>query len=142
MSLIKYNRPNKDLRTRTFNDIIDEFFTPETTFREDSFMPSVDVSETDKQFEISVELPGLQRQDIKVNLEKSRLAISGQRKFKNEEEGKNFHRIETQYGFFNRSFYLPDTIDEESISAKYENGILNITVNKNEEKAKKQIEIA
>tara|TARA_R110000868_G_scaffold259361_2_gene517153 strand:- start:16119 stop:16550 length:432 start_codon:yes stop_codon:yes gene_type:complete len=143
MALIKYSRPNTDLFSRNFNDIVDEFFNNSASnYRKDSFMPSVDVSETNTQFEVSVELPGLKKEDINVNLEKSRLTISGERKFKNEEEGKNFHRLETQYGKFSRSFYLPDTIDEESILAKYEDGILNITINKSEEKVKKQIEIA
>ena len=143
MALIKYNRPNTDVFSRNFNDIVDEFFNNATSnYRKDNFMPSVDVSETDSQFEVSVELPGLKKEDINVDLEKGRLTISGERKFKNEEEGKNFHRVETQYGKFSRSFYLPDSIDENSIAAKYEDGILNITINKSEEKVKKQIEIA
>ncbi len=142
MALIKYSRPNTDLFSRNFNDIVDEFFNGTGNYRKDNFMPSVDVSETDTQFEVSVELPGMKKEDIAVDLEKGRLTISGERKFKNEEEGKNFHRVETQYGKFSRSFYLPDTIDEDSIKAKYEDGILNITINKSEEKVKKQIEIA
>ena len=143
MALIKYTRPNTDLFSRNFNDIVDEFFNnTATNYRKDSYMPSVDVSETDKQFEVSVELPGLKKEDIIVDLEKGRLTISGERKFKNEEEGKNYHRVETQYGKFSRSFYLPDTIDEDSILAKYEDGILNISINKSDEKVKKQIEIA
>jgi len=143
MALIKYTRPNTDLFSRNFNDIVDEFFNnASTNYRKDSFMPSVDVSETDKQFEVSVELPGLKKEDINVDLEKGSLTISGERKFKNEEEGKNYHRVETQYGKFSRSFYLPDIIDEDSILAKYEDGILHISINKSDEKVKKQIEIA
>ncbi len=143
MALIKYTRPNTDLFSRNFNDIVDEFFNNASpNYRKDSFMPSVDVSETDTQFEVSVELPGLKKEDINVDLEKGRLTISGERKFKNDEEGKNYHRVETQYGKFSRSFYLPDTIDEDSILAKYEDGILNISINKSDEKVKKQIEIA
>lgn len=143
MALIKYNRPNTDLFSRNFNDIVDEFFNNSATnYRKDNFMPSVDVSESDTQFEVSVELPGLKKEDINVDLEKGRLTISGERKSNKEEEGKNFHRIERQYGKFSRAFYLPESIDEESIIAKYEDGILNITINKSEEKVKKQIEIA
>ncbi len=142
MALIKYTRPSSDLFSRNFNDIVDEFFNHKTpAYRRDNFMPSVDVSETETQFEVSVELPGLKKEDISVDLEKGRLTISGERKFENKEEGKNFHRVETQYGKFSRSFYLPDSIDESSISAKYDAGILSITINKSEEEAKKQIEI-
>ncbi len=142
MALIKYTRPSSDLFSRNFNDIVDEFFNHKSSnYKRDNFMPSVDVSETETQFEVSVELPGLKKEDISVNLEKGRLTISGERKFENKEEGKNFHRVETQYGKFSRSFYLPDSIDESSISAKYDAGILSITINKSEEEAKKQIEI-
>ncbi len=142
MSLIKYRKPNSDLLSRSFDDLFNEFFTNTPAYRRDGFMPSVDISETDTQFELSVELPGMKKEDIKVDLERGRLTISGERKFEKEESGKNYHRVETQYGAFNRTFHLPDTIDEDSVTAKYEDGILNITVNKSDDKVKKQIEIA
>ena len=141
MALVRYNRPNTDVFSRSFNDFVDEFFNI-GEYRKDNFMPSVDVSETETQFLVSVELPGIKKEEINVDLEKGRLTVSGERKFQNEEEGKNYHRLETKYGKFSRSFYLPDSIDEETIAAKYEDGILNITINKSEDKVKKQIEIA
>ncbi|HCD53147.1 MAG TPA: heat-shock protein Hsp20 [Balneolaceae bacterium] len=141
MALVRYNRPNTDVFSRSFNDFVDEFFNI-GEYRKDNFMPSVDVSETETQFLVSVELPGMKKEEINVDLEKGRLTVSGERKFQNEEEGKNYHRLETKYGKFSRSFYLPDSIDEETIAAKYEDGILNITINKSEDKVKKQIEIA
>jgi HSP20 family protein len=142
MALIKYSRPNADLFSRSFNDVIDEFFNTANNYRNDNFLPSVDVSETDTQFHIEVELPGMNKEDITIDLEKSRLTISGERKRENKEEGKNFHRLESHYGTFSRSFYLPDTINEETVNAKYENGILNITIDKSEDKVKRNIEIA
>ena len=141
MALVRYNRPNTDVFSRSFNDFVDEFFNI-GEYRKDNFMPSVDVSETETQFLVSVELPGMKKEEINVDLEKGRLTVSGERKFQNEEEGKNYHRLETKYGKSSRSFYLPDSIDEETIAAKYEDGILNITINKSEDKVKKQIEIA
>jgi len=142
MSIIKYRRPNSEVFSRSYDDLFNEFFTNSPTYKRDGFMPSVDVSETDTRFDLSVELPGLRKEDIHVDLEKGRLTISGERKFEKEEEGKNYHRIETQYGSFNRTFHLPDSIDEESVVAKYDNGILNITIEKSDNKVKKQIEIA
>lgn len=142
MALIKYSRPNTNLYSKNFSDILDEFFNDSLNFRRDSFMPSVDISETDKEFEISVELPGMKKDDINVDLQHGRLTISGERKFENEENGKNFHRVESSFGSFSRSFQLPDSIDENSVVAKYEDGILNITIAKSEEKVKKQIKIA
>lgn len=140
MALIKYNRPNTDLFSKSFNDIVDEFFNDER-YRRDSFIPSVDISEDEEQFMISASLPGMKKDDISIDLENGRLSISGERKMENEEKSKNYHRVESQYGSFSRSFYLPDTIDEDSVEATYENGMLNISIQKSKEKVKKQIEI-
>ncbi len=142
MTLMRYNKPQKDLMSKRFSDIMDEFFNDAVNARRDSFVPSIDVSETDNQFLITAELPGMKKEDINISLENSRLSISGERSFENEEKGKTFHRVETQYGSFNRSFQLPDNISEESISATYEDGLLNISIDKSEEKVKKQIEIS
>ncbi len=141
MTLTRYNRSNDDLVSKRFSDIMDEFFNEAVGARRNNFTPSIDISETDNQFLISAELPGMQKENININLENGRLTISGERSFKKEEEGKKFHRVETRYGSFNRSFQLPDNVDEESIEASYEDGLLNISVDKDEEKVKKQIEI-
>lgn len=141
MTLVNYTRPKTSLQNRRFSDILDEFFNDMNT-RTDSFTPSVDISETEKEFEVSVALPGMNKEDINIDLDNGRLTISGERKFENEEKSKNFHRVESSFGSFTRSFQLPDSIDEESITAKYDNGMLNITIAKSEEKVKKQIEIS
>ncbi|WP_020403322.1 Hsp20/alpha crystallin family protein [Gracilimonas tropica] len=142
MALINYTRPNVDLHSKRFSDILDEFFNDSIRYKKDSFVPSVDISETENSFEISVALPGMKKEDISVDLDDGRLTISGERKFEKEDEGKNYHRLESGFGTFSRSFQLPDNIDESSIEAKYENGVLDITINKSEEKVKKQIKIA
>lgn len=142
MAILKYKRPNIDVFSRSFDDLFNEFFTSTPNVKRDGFIPSVDISETSDQFEFLVGLPGLAKKDIQVNLERGLLTISGERKFENEEKDKNFHRIETKYGSFNRAFHLPDSVNEDSIVAKYNNGILQITVEKNTDKVKKQIEIA
>lgn len=143
MALIKYSRPSTDLFSRGFNDIVDEMFNAKNgmNYGQDSFMPNVDIAESETQFEISAELPGLKKDAISVDLENGRLTISGERKFENKEESKNYHRMESSYGTFTRSFYLPDSIDEESINATYTDGVLSITIQKQEEKIKRQIEI-
>lgn len=142
MSLIKYARPNADMHSTRFSDILDEFFNESVNYKKDSFMPSVDISETEKAFEIEVALPGINKEDITVDLDKGRLTISGERKFEKEEEGKNYHRVESSFGSFTRSFQLPDSIDQDSISASYKDGMLNINIAKTEEKASKKIEIS
>jgi HSP20 family protein len=141
MGLIKYSRPDSDILSRSFDDLFNEFFSNTPSYKRDGFMPSVDISETEKQFELSVELPGMKKEDISIDLENGRLTISGERKFENNENGKNYHRVESRFGSFTRTFHLPDSIDEDTISAKYADGILNITIDKSEDKVKKQIEI-
>lgn len=141
MTLIRYNRPNSDRLSRNFSDIMDEFFNDVVTRRTDTFVPGIDISETKDKFHVSVELPGMSKKDIDVSLDNGQLTISGERKFEKEEDGKTYHRVETHYGTFSRSFQLPDNVDEESINAKYENGLLNITINKTEDKVQKQIEV-
>lgn len=120
---------------------MDEFFNDMVTSSRESFVPSIDISETDNQYLITAELPGMKKEDININIENRRLTISGERKFKEEEDNKTYHRVETHYGSFNRTFQLPGNINEESVSASYDNGLLNITVDKAEDKVRKRIEI-
>jgi len=139
---MRYNRPDNDVTSKRFSDIMDEFFNDALSARRDNFVPSIDISESDDSFLISAELPGMSKEDIDISLENGRLSISGERSFEKEEKNKKFHRVETKYGSFERSFQLPDNVDEESISASYENGLLNITIEKSEQEVKKQIEIS
>jgi HSP20 family protein len=120
---------------------MDEFFNDVVNQRNNNFVPSIDISETNDGFEVTAELPGINKDNIDVSLDNGRLTISGERKFEEKEEGKTYHRVETRYGSFNRSFQLPDNVDEDSINAKYENGLLHISIKKTEDKVKKQIEV-
>ena len=142
MALTRYTRPGAGLMPKRFSDIMDDFFNDMVSTSNDSFVPSIDVSETDDQFHIQAELPGMKKEDINVNLENRRLTISGERKFEQKEEGETYHRVETRYGSFSRSFQLPDSVDEDSVQAKYKDGLLDITIAKSEDKVKKQIEIS
>lgn len=142
MTLVRYNRPNRNVMSKNFSDIMDEFFNDVVNTNRDSFVPGIDISETEKQFLITAELPGMNKEDIDISLDNGRLSISGERKFESEEEGKTFHRVETKYGSFNRSFQLPDNVDAESIKATYKSGLLNISIDKSEDKVKKQIKIS
>ncbi|MFU8813365.1 MAG: Hsp20/alpha crystallin family protein [Balneolaceae bacterium] len=141
MAMIKYSEPTMDVFGKRFSDIMDEFFNDAVTSRSNSFTPRINISETEKQFVIEAEIPGMEKKDIQVNLENRRLTISGERKFETEENGTKYHRVETHYGSFSRSFQLPDGVDEDSVEAAYKNGLLTITINKSEEKLKKQISV-
>lgn len=141
MTLIKYNQPGRDIFGKRFSDIMDEFFSDAVATRQNRFAPSIDISETDKQYLIDVEVPGINKEDIDLNIENNTLTVSGERKFKKEEDNKQYHRVESHYGSFSRSFTLPENVKNDSISASYNNGILHITVDKSEQQMKKQIKI-
>lgn len=137
MSIIRYNSSLNDFTPTSFSNLIDRFFN-ESASRSGgsaySFVPRVDVVENEKAFEIQVAVPGLNKDDIKLDLNDNLLTISGERKFTKERKENNFHSFETQYGTFRRSFSLPENVDGSKISAQYVNGILEITVPKDEKK--------
>jgi len=103
--------------------------------------PSVDVSETDNEFLIKVELPGVDKQDVKVSIHEGVLTIQGERKLEREEKNKKYHRVEREYGRFARSFVLPENVDETSVSAGHKDGLLNVTLGKVEQAKPKAIEV-
>src|SRR5690606_5594019 len=109
-----------------------------------SFTPHVDACETDKGYEIEVALPGIRKEDVAIDYQEGRLSISGERRFeKSEGDGRRYQMLETQYGSFNRTFYLPDNVNPDQIKAKLEDGILHVTVPKDVKKTmKRQISIA
>jgi HSP20 family protein len=140
MNLIRYNSALNDFVPTSFSNLIDRFFNESlarTGGSAYSFVPRVDVIETEKAFEIHMAVPGMNKEDFNIDLKDNYLNVSGERKFTNEKKEKNFYSIETQYGAFSRSFSLPEHVDTGKISATYVNGILEITVPKDEKKALK-----
>ncbi len=103
--------------------------------------PRADISETDDHFSVNIEIPGIKREDVKINLEDHVLNVSGVNKQEKEEKGKKFHRIERYYGSFSRSFSLPENVDEEKIDATFRDGLLALTIPKTEVKKPQAIEI-
>jgi HSP20 family protein len=103
--------------------------------------PRVDVAETDKAFEIMAEIPGVNKESVKVTVHNGVLTFQGERKQEKEEKGKKFLRVERYYGSFTRSFTLPDNVDETKISASFKDGMLNLQIQKTEEVKPKSIEI-
>ncbi len=138
MSIIRYN-PN-DFVPSTFSSLVDRFFN-ESVVRNggSTFTPKVDVIENETSYEVQVAVPGLNKEDFKIEVNDNYLTVSGERKFTNEKKDKNFHSIETQYGSFSRSFTLPENVDGTKINAKYNNGILELTIPKDEKKTLKQV---
>lgn len=140
MSLIKYNALANDYVPTTFGNLIDRFFSDVVTRNGGaaySFVPKVDVIETEKAFELHLAVPGMNKEDFKIDVKDNFLSISGERKFTREKKEGGFQSIETQYGTFSRSFALPENVKIDSIEAKYNNGILELVIPKDEKKTLK-----
>ena len=96
-------------------------------------MPAVNISENDKDFVVELAAPGMNKDDFKLNLERNVLTISSEKKSEEQEEDKHFTRKEFSYQSFQRSFTLPETVDQKKIDAGYTDGVLTITLHKREE---------
>ena len=106
-----------------------------------SFVPPVDVYEDERNITLKIEVPGIEQKDMDVRMENNTLTVRGERKFEKEEKEENFHRVERRYGSFFRAFTLPNTVDADSVSADYDNGVLKVTLAKKAEAKRKQIKV-
>lgn len=124
------------LMSNVFGDV-----TRETSFFKGTWSPAVDISEDKDNFYLHVELPGLKKDDVKVSYEDGILTIRGEKKAEREDKDVNYHRIERSFGMFERSFRVPTRIKEDNIEARFENGVLTITLPKAEEVKPKEIAV-
>jgi HSP20 family protein len=99
--------------------------------------PSVDISETGEEFLIRASLPAVRKEEVKVTIEDGMLTLSGERRRQEEDKGEKFHKVETWYGSFSRSFALPDAVDQAAIRAESKDGVLTIHVPKTRVESKK-----
>lgn len=128
---------------KEMDNLLNKFFGKSSlaeAFR-DEWAPSLDVSETANSIVVKAELPGLEVKDIDVSLAGDLLTIKGEKRKEEEEKGEHYHYSERYYGSFQRSFRLPTTIQADKVEAKFEKGVLRITLPKTEEAKKKEIKI-
>jgi HSP20 family protein len=143
MTLIKW-QPKPMNVIDDMDTMIHSFFNTDWNFpvRDTrNWSPAVDVKETDNSFVLTTDIPGLTKKDIKVNVANGKLSISGERTYETDQENDNYHYRERRFGTFDRSFNLPDTVDEEKISASFKIGILNVSLPKHENILPKEREI-
>ncbi len=94
----------------------------------DWIKPTLDIAASDKEYTISVELPGVNEKEVQLELANDTLKISGEKKQEKEEKDKNYYRMERSYGTFQRVLSLPEDADQDNIAATYKNGIMKITI--------------
>jgi len=123
------NRDWNDWETKNFSDT-------------NTTLPSVNIREGENTYEVEMAAPGLEKKDFKIEVKNGVLTISSEKRIKDElKKGHHFTRREYSYQSFNRSFSLPDTVEGEKISAKYEDGILRVVIPKKEESVKKTVRV-
>ena len=113
----------------------------ESSIATSDWAPAVDIKETDKEFLIHADIPGVNPDDIDVHMEDGMLTIKGERDSETKEERDGYKRIERQRGTFYRRFSLPDTANADKISAKSKNGVLEINIPKQEKAQARKIEV-
>jgi len=121
--------------------LMERFFGDDGGWEGGDFVPTTDVAETKNAFVVTVDLPGMKPEEVKVELQNGNLWVWGKREEEKEEKEKTYHRIERRYGEFRRVLPLPASIDEARVEAKFEHGVLTITVPKAEEAKAKAIEV-
>ncbi len=107
-----------------------------------NWMPPVDIAEDKDKIVLTAELPGFKEEQIEVQMEGVVLTLRGERRFEEEKEGRNYHRVERSYGQFTRSFTLPNNVDKEKVQATFRDGLLQVELPKREEAKPRQIKIS
>jgi HSP20 family protein len=147
MYVTKYN-PSKELQEfrkgfKHFDSFLDNFIENRGSLLKTDFSPSVNTREGEHAYHVEVDLPGVKKDDIDVDVKDNIVTISGERKTKKEVKEEDYYKVESSYGKFERSFTLPENVDVENIHAESEDGVLEVVIPKlaKVEKQSKKIEI-
>ena len=129
--------PSRDLFDRFFDDW--EF--PSLFNEKNEWTPAFDITENDKEYVVSAELPGIDIKDVEISISDGILSVKGEKKNETEDKGEGYHRIERRYGSFHRSFRIPGKVESDKVDASYKDGILKVLLPKAEGTETKKIEI-
>jgi HSP20 family protein len=146
MALIRWE-PVRELNTiqTDMNRLFNTFFASPTAGNGGSFrrwIPAMDLVETENDFVLKADLPGLNEDDVKIEVEDNVLTISGERKSEREERKDGYYRVERASGSFRRLLTLPEGVDPESVQANFERGVLEVRIPKPEERKPHKVEIS
>ena len=126
--------------TREIDRVFDAFFGQTDQGRR--WVPPIDLVEAEDHFMLKADLPGLTESDVNIEVQDGTLTISGERSAEHEQREKGWYRIERSFGSFNRSLTLPDGVDPDGISARFEHGVLEVNIPKPEERKPRRISIS
>ncbi|WP_373031118.1 Hsp20/alpha crystallin family protein [Sulfurovum sp.] len=147
MYLTKYS-PSKELQEfrngfKHFDSFLDNFIENRGSLLKTDFNPSVNTREGEHAYHVEVDLPGVKKEDIDVDVKDNIVTISGERKTKKEVKEEDYYKVESSYGKFERSFTLPENVDVENIHAESQDGVLEVVIPKlaKAENKSKKIEI-
>ncbi len=148
MAIVRWMDPFRDVMgiqdrmNRLFEEILTRGRGREEGLEASAWMPAVDIYETEDDVVVKAELPGVKKDEVGVEVKGGVLTLRGERKHAKEVKEENYHRIERSYGTFLRSFTLPASVEEDKVSAKLTDGVLEIHLPKRAEAKPKQIKIA
>jgi HSP20 family protein len=142
MALVRWE-PMRELNTLQgeMNRLFNSFFDEGGDAGRRRWAPAVDLLERDDSLVLRADLPGLTEDDVKIEVRDDVLTISGERKAEHEDRQNGYYRVERSFGSFARSLQLPHGVDADGIAAQFENGVLEITIPKPEERKPRRIEI-
>jgi HSP20 family protein len=143
MALVRWD-PTRDLDTlqTDVNRVFDAFFGDRAANgRATRWVPAIDLVETDEHFVLKVDLPGLEKDDVEIEVKDGLLTVSGERKAEHQESKDGYHRIERAYGSFSRSLTLPQGVDADQVQADFNQGVLEVRVPKPAERKPHRVQI-
>jgi HSP20 family protein len=142
MALVRWE-PLREINTiqGEVNRLFNTFFDTPVSASERRWLPAMDLVETEDHFLLRADLPGLSEEDVQIELEDNVLTVSGERKSEHEERKEGYHRVERAYGRFTRSLTLPEGVDAEAVEARFDRGVLEISIPKPEERKPRRVAI-
>jgi HSP20 family protein len=142
MTLVRY-RPYRGIMSLQdeVNRLFDTMMRPAGGNEVETWVPACDLRETESEYIVRAELPGISREDVKINLINNTLYIRGEKKQETEDRKGSWHHVERSYGAFERTFSLPTAVSNDKIRAKFMNGVLEIVVPKADEAKPREIQI-
>ncbi|MBW2005328.1 MAG: Hsp20/alpha crystallin family protein [Deltaproteobacteria bacterium] len=127
--------------TGVFDQFFNDLELPDLLGEEGMLVPAFDISETEKEYMITGEIPGIDAKELDITLLDGILTIKGEKKQEKEDKDENYHRVERHYGSFQRNFRIPEKVKTDKLDATYKDGVLKLTLPKAEASEAKKIEV-